>query len=189
MIASASPRTVISLLLVASVAVVGGALLFQYVGGLEPCELCLYRGNRRRAVEWRRARDGSGDCAVRLAFCREYRARLIPCRRRASSVRRPDRLYRQLNRCLVRRSVEGPAAGPPAGELRRARVAALWYFAGGVESRRLGTDYGVLPGRRRQASPSMSPASEGRQVHRLPGDPLHADAVARMIRVDHAGEY
>jgi len=43
MIASASPRTVISLLLVASVAVVGGALLFQYVGGLEPCELCLYQ--------------------------------------------------------------------------------------------------------------------------------------------------
>jgi disulfide bond formation protein DsbB len=43
MIASASPRTVVSLLLVASVAVVGGALLFQYVGGLEPCELCLYQ--------------------------------------------------------------------------------------------------------------------------------------------------
>src|SRR5260370_1783903 len=43
MIASAAPRTVISLLLVASVAVVGGALLFQYVGGLEPCELCLYQ--------------------------------------------------------------------------------------------------------------------------------------------------
>jgi ubiquinone biosynthesis monooxygenase Coq7 len=35
----------------------------------------------------------------------------------------------------------------------------------------------------------MSLASEGRQVHRLPGDPLHADAVARIIRVDHAGEY
>jgi ubiquinone biosynthesis monooxygenase Coq7 len=35
----------------------------------------------------------------------------------------------------------------------------------------------------------MSPASEGRHVHRLPGDPLHVDAVARMIRVDHAGEY
>jgi disulfide bond formation protein DsbB len=43
MISSTSPRTVISLLLVASVAVVGGALLFQYVGGLEPCELCLYQ--------------------------------------------------------------------------------------------------------------------------------------------------
>src|SRR5438876_12015040 len=43
MIASASPRFVIGLLLVASIAVVGGALLFQYVGGLQPCELCLYQ--------------------------------------------------------------------------------------------------------------------------------------------------
>lgn len=30
-------------ILLASVAVVGGALLFQYVGGLQPCELCLYQ--------------------------------------------------------------------------------------------------------------------------------------------------
>ena len=30
------------ILLVASIGVVGGALLFQYVGGLVPCELCLY---------------------------------------------------------------------------------------------------------------------------------------------------
>ncbi|HKW54135.1 MAG TPA: disulfide bond formation protein B [Stellaceae bacterium] len=30
-------------ILVASVALVGGALLFQYVGGLQPCELCLYQ--------------------------------------------------------------------------------------------------------------------------------------------------
>lgn len=30
-----------SALLIVCVAVVGGALLFQYVGGLEPCELCL----------------------------------------------------------------------------------------------------------------------------------------------------
>ena len=29
------------LMLIGSVAVIGGALLFQYVGGLEPCELCL----------------------------------------------------------------------------------------------------------------------------------------------------
>lgn len=29
--------------LVASIALVGGALLFQYVGGLQPCELCLYQ--------------------------------------------------------------------------------------------------------------------------------------------------
>jgi disulfide bond formation protein DsbB len=31
------------IVLVASAAVVGGALLFQYVGGLQPCELCLYQ--------------------------------------------------------------------------------------------------------------------------------------------------
>lgn len=43
MIASATPRAVVSLLLMASAAIVGGALLFQYVGGLEPCELCLYQ--------------------------------------------------------------------------------------------------------------------------------------------------
>jgi disulfide bond formation protein DsbB len=30
-------------ILVASAAVVGGALLLQYVGGLQPCELCLYQ--------------------------------------------------------------------------------------------------------------------------------------------------
>ena len=43
MIASVSPRAVVSLLLVASAAIVGAALLFQYVGGLQPCELCLYQ--------------------------------------------------------------------------------------------------------------------------------------------------
>jgi disulfide bond formation protein DsbB len=43
MIASVSPRAVASLLFVASAAIVGTALLFQYVGGLQPCELCLYQ--------------------------------------------------------------------------------------------------------------------------------------------------
>jgi disulfide bond formation protein DsbB len=36
-------RRVPLLLLVASAAVVGAALLSQYVGGLQPCELCLYQ--------------------------------------------------------------------------------------------------------------------------------------------------
>jgi disulfide bond formation protein DsbB len=31
------------LVTIASLAVVSGALLFQYVGGLQPCELCLYQ--------------------------------------------------------------------------------------------------------------------------------------------------
>ena len=43
MAATASPRRLLALVLVASAAIVGGALLFQYVGGLAPCELCLYQ--------------------------------------------------------------------------------------------------------------------------------------------------
>ena len=37
-----SSRAVLLVILVVSTAVVGSALLFQYVGGLQPCELCLY---------------------------------------------------------------------------------------------------------------------------------------------------
>lgn len=36
-------RAVPLLIFLASAALVGGALLFQYVGGLQPCELCLYQ--------------------------------------------------------------------------------------------------------------------------------------------------
>ena len=36
-----SARTDLLLVLLGSAAVIGGALLFQYVGGLAPCELCL----------------------------------------------------------------------------------------------------------------------------------------------------
>jgi disulfide bond formation protein DsbB len=43
MIAAASPRIFVALLLAASAAIVGAALLSQYVGGLVPCELCLYQ--------------------------------------------------------------------------------------------------------------------------------------------------
>lgn len=39
---AAAPRFLTMLVLMASAAVVGAALLFQYVGGLEPCELCLF---------------------------------------------------------------------------------------------------------------------------------------------------
>jgi disulfide bond formation protein DsbB len=38
-----APRFAPLLVLVASAALVGGALLFQYVGNLAPCELCLYQ--------------------------------------------------------------------------------------------------------------------------------------------------
>jgi disulfide bond formation protein DsbB len=34
-------RPVLLIVLAAGIAVIGGALLFQYVGGLQPCELCL----------------------------------------------------------------------------------------------------------------------------------------------------
>ena len=40
--ASRSVRRLAHLVLFGCVAVIGGALLFQYVGGLAPCELCLY---------------------------------------------------------------------------------------------------------------------------------------------------
>jgi disulfide bond formation protein DsbB len=43
MIAAQSPRVFVALLLAASAAIVGAALLSQYVGGLVPCELCLYQ--------------------------------------------------------------------------------------------------------------------------------------------------
>lgn len=36
------PRLAPLLILLASVAIVGGAQLFQHIGGLAPCELCLY---------------------------------------------------------------------------------------------------------------------------------------------------
>src|SRR2546430_16150899 len=39
---SPSPRFLTFLVLVASATVIGAALLFQYAGGLAPCELCLY---------------------------------------------------------------------------------------------------------------------------------------------------
>jgi len=37
------PRTLPALILAASVAVLGGAFLFEYVGGLAPCVLCIYQ--------------------------------------------------------------------------------------------------------------------------------------------------
>jgi len=37
-----SPRQLLIAVLAIGGAVIGGALLFQYVGGLEPCELCLW---------------------------------------------------------------------------------------------------------------------------------------------------
>src|ERR1700740_3210959 len=39
---SPRPRILTLLTLLGSGVVIGGALLFQYVGGLAPCELCLY---------------------------------------------------------------------------------------------------------------------------------------------------
>ena len=38
----ASPRLVPLVILLAGIGVIGGALLFQFVGGLQPCELCYY---------------------------------------------------------------------------------------------------------------------------------------------------
>ena len=40
---SADPRFAPAIVAVTSVMMLGGALLFQYVGGLQPCVLCLYQ--------------------------------------------------------------------------------------------------------------------------------------------------
>ena len=37
-----APHRILLLILLGAVGVAGGALLFQFVGGLAPCELCLY---------------------------------------------------------------------------------------------------------------------------------------------------
>jgi 3-demethoxyubiquinol 3-hydroxylase len=39
------------------------------------------------------------------------------------------------------------------------------------------------------SAPAETAMPAARRAHRLPGDPRPADGVARMIRVDHAGEY
>ncbi len=38
-----SPRMLLALLLYGSALLLGGAYAFQYIGGLEPCQLCLYQ--------------------------------------------------------------------------------------------------------------------------------------------------
>jgi len=40
---SADPRFAPAIVLAASIMMLGGALLFQYVGGLQPCILCIYQ--------------------------------------------------------------------------------------------------------------------------------------------------
>jgi disulfide bond formation protein DsbB len=69
-----TPRLVLLFVLLASVGVVGSALLFQYVGGYRPCELCLaerwpYYGAIAIAAlalrtDWRRALWGIGLIAL-----------------------------------------------------------------------------------------------------------------------------
>ena len=69
-------RRAILAVLAASIAVVGGALLFQYVGGLAPCELCLYErwpyyiAIVAAAVASRRGGDGAsiGGALLTLVF-------------------------------------------------------------------------------------------------------------------------
>ncbi|HKX10442.1 MAG TPA: disulfide bond formation protein B [Stellaceae bacterium] len=67
-------RSTLAIVLAAAAAVIGGALLFQYVGGLEPCELCLaerwpYYGaiviaGLALATDQRRALSGIGLLAL-----------------------------------------------------------------------------------------------------------------------------
>ncbi len=67
-------RPILLVMLAASIAVVGSALLFQYVGGLQPCELCLAErwpyygaiaiGGLALAADQRRALWGIGLLAL-----------------------------------------------------------------------------------------------------------------------------
>jgi 3-demethoxyubiquinol 3-hydroxylase len=47
----------------------------------------------------------------------------------------------------------------------------------------------AMPGKTTPGLSATGPTAEQRRAHRLPGDPTSAEAVARIIRVDQAGEY
>src|SRR5207302_11411142 len=93
----------------------------------------------------------------------------------------------------IGRGAEAAADGAPAGQLRRAGLAAVRHLARRLEFPGLDPYRGLLRRLLRPARAELTGMSGGdapaRPAHRLPGDPAPRDTVARMIRVDHAGEY
>src|SRR6185312_12388521 len=80
------------------------------------------------------------------------------------------------------------AHGAAARALRRAAMGASRRLARRLEPAGLTGACGVLP---HGAALAGAQAENGmsKETHRLPGDPSRTEDVARMIRVDHAGEY
>jgi len=112
-----STRSILLMVLLASVAVVGGALLFQYAGGLEPCELCLaerwpYYGaivlaGVALAADRRRALSGigllaliflasAGLAAYHVAVEQQWIAGPTACTGGASGAKTPEELMKFL---------------------------------------------------------------------------------------------
>src|SRR4029077_1159302 len=104
--------------------------------------------------------------------------------------------HRGRHRGRYGRGVEGAHPRPDAGALRRAGVVAMGHFARRVEPVGLPGD-----GRRMLRcllAPSCTAAASRdaardcmtvERAHRLPGDRQPPEEIARMLRVDHAGEY
>src|SRR5260370_3144335 len=67
-------------------------------------------------------------------------------------------------------------------------MGAVRRVTGRVEPARLGGTRHFLP-LGAALGGAVAAASTSQGEHRLPGDPSREEAVARMIRVDHAGEY
>src|SRR5215831_21081619 len=144
----------------------------------------------------RPAGSALGSAAARHGLSYEHWARPLPFRGRAALVCRPQRLQRHRHRRRHGRGVEGADPAPAAGALRRAGMGALGRFTRRLEPARIGGDVRVLPGgvfarARPRAARCHTPRRSvtGELSRRLPGDPSPADAIARMLRVDHAGEY
>ena len=121
------PRVTALLVLIVSTALLGGAFLFQYVGGLAPCALCV----------WQRYPHGAAIALAALAVIVPAAARLpraallglaglvllagrgdrrLPCRGRIQMVGRPAVMRR--NRRADGQF--GPQPDPEAGGLRSA---------------------------------------------------------------------
>src|SRR4029077_19593874 len=121
---------------------------------------------------------------------------LLSCRRRAALVHRPDCVQRSRHCSRYARGAEGADPAPATGTLRRAGMVTLGHLARRVEPVRVPDNDGLLP--RRVSAVAQIPAADriaprngmsNTPRQRLPGDHPPDEEIARMLRVDHAGEY
>ena len=190
--------------LVASAAVLGGALLSQYWGGLAPCELCLYQRwpwaaaivisliaimvGSRSALPWVALvlaavfAIGSALAFYHVGVEKHWFEGPSACTAAATAADTLEALKAQILR-------QQPVRCDEVG------LVAVGYFARRLEPPRLARDGWKLsccppvaaPAAARRHAPGDR-MSDGRP-HRLPGDPDPAEEIARILRVDHAGEY